>query len=320
MANFMMRIRQFIAGKMVSQAKSKISAHSIPDESQLPRCHMEPRNPDSPTWLNYLISGCTGNWGYDDSWRPGRVFRDFDRGPEMIVLPKGYFQMGSPWHETNRNINEGPQHKVNIAYPLAVGRYAVTFDEWDACVAAGACKHRPDDNGWGRGRHPVINVNWEDAQAFVCWLRSTTGKRYRLLSEAEWEYAARAGTRSIFSWGDFISSEDANFNAYFKSDYYCSELGKTYRAQTIQVGSFKPNAFGLYDMHGNVSEWVEDAWHDTYDGAPANGEAWLNAYSHYRVTRGGSWDHAWDALRSARRWRALPDTRHNALGFRVAIG
>ena len=130
---------------------------------------------------------------------PGDTFRDWPEGPELVVVPAGSFMMGSPDGEKLREDNEGPLHEVNISYPLAVGMYAVTFDEWDTCVSDGGCSgYRPDDNGWGRGTRPVIHVNWEDAQMYVKWLSWRTGKGYRLLSESEWEYVARAGTRTLF--------------------------------------------------------------------------------------------------------------------------
>ena len=182
--------------------------------------------------------------------------------------------MGSPPTEQGRDSDEGPQHTVTIGYRLAVGVYEVTFAEWDACVAAGGCNdYRPADRGWGRGARPVISVNWNDAQAYVTWLSRKTGKSYRLLSESEWEYVARAGTTTRYHTGDTITSSQANFNV----------------GRTVEVGSYPANAFGLHDVHGNVWEWTQDCWNGSYRGAPANGSAWESGICARRVVRGGSW-------------------------------
>ena len=174
--------------------------------------------------------------------------------------------MGSPDSEEGRRSDEGPQHRVRIAQPFAVGRFEVTFDEWDACVAGGGCGgYRPDDNGWGRGRRPVINVSWDDAKAYVQWLSSRTGKSYRLPSEAEWEYVARAGTTTPFWTGATISTEQANYDGTYT--YGAGKKGE-YRQRTIPVGSLPANPWGLHEVLGNVWEWVEDCYHDSYAGAP----------------------------------------------------
>jgi formylglycine-generating enzyme required for sulfatase activity len=180
----------------------------------------------------------------------------------MVALPGGTFLMGSPEGEEGRDADEGPQHEVTIR-SFAIGKYEVTFEEWDACVAAGGCNgYQPDDRGWGRGRRPVINVSWDDAQAYMAWLAEATGKPYRLPSEAEWEYATRAGTTTRYAFGDEITEKEANFGG---------TVGKT-----TEVGSYPANAWGLHDIHGNVVEWVEDIWHNSYQGAPADGSAWTN--------------------------------------------
>jgi formylglycine-generating enzyme required for sulfatase activity len=192
----------------------------------------------------------------------------------------------------------------------------VTFDEWDACIAAGGCKHRPGDEGWGRGRRPVINVSWNDAKEYVAWLSKTTGKSYRMLSEAEWEYAARAGTTTPFSTGETISTEQANYDGNYT---YAGGSKGTDRRKMVPVGSFKPNAFGLHDMHGNVWEWVEDPWHDSYKGAPTDGSAWAkDGDRSRRILRGGSWGLDPRLIRSALRGRLDSVLRGNYLGFRVA--
>jgi hypothetical protein len=175
----------------------------------------------------------------------------------MVVVPAGSFTMGSPPSEEGRSDSEGPQHRVTIARPFAVGKFEVTFAEWDACVAAGGCSHRPGDQGWGRGNRPVIDVSWNDiTQQYLPWLSRKTGKTYRLLSEAEWEYAARAGTTTAFSTGRTITPEQANFDGNYT---YGGSAKGVYRSKTVEVGSFPPNAFGLFDMHGNLWEWCRTA-------------------------------------------------------------
>jgi formylglycine-generating enzyme required for sulfatase activity len=242
---------------------------------------------------------------------PGQVFRDCaDVCPEMVVVPSGSFMMGSPAGVGEDN--ERPQRTVTFARPFAVGRFEVTFAEWDACVAEDGCPRVDSptegpghDEGWGRGRRPAINVSWQDANLYVFWLSSKTGQRYRLLSEAEWEYSARAGTRSAYGWErNTITEEEANFNLQALS--------------TVPVGGYPANGFGLHDMHGNVWEWVRDCWNDTYSGAPVDGSAWTQGNCSVRVTRGGSWVASAWFLRSANRLRFETGNRYISGGFRVA--
>ena len=250
--------------------------------------------------------------------RPGRVFRDCGECPEMVVIPAGEFMMGSPDWETGRFSDEGPRHRVRIPEAMAVGKFEVTFEEWDTCVAGGGCGgHRPRDAGWGRGRHPVINVSWEDAKAYVGWLSGRTGKGYRLMSEAEWEYAARAGTAGPFHFGSTITTDVANYDG--NHTYGSGDKG-VYRQRTVAVGSFPANDYGLHDVHGNVREWVEDCRHEDYGGAPMEGEAWVTGGDcNKRVLRGGSWYFIPGYLRSAiRRFRDSAGFRSNNSGFRVA--
>ena len=240
--------------------------------------------------------------------------------PKMIAIPPGRFVMGAPKSEEGSGDDERPQHEVTIAYPFAMGQHAVTFAQWDAAIAAGAKLHRPGDNGWGRGNRPVINVSWEDAQAYIAWLNDKAGltgrpDAYRLPSEAEWEYAARAGTTTPFSFGETISTDQANYDGNF---IYGSGKKGEYRQKTLPVGSFPANPFGLHEMHGNVWEWCEDSFHNTYDGAPADGSAWVGKESSYRVYRGGSWDNDPADRRSANRSRDTPTYRNSDVGFRVA--
>ena len=244
-----------------------------------------------------------------------RVFRDCLECPEMVAVPGGSFVMGSPEEEVGRAADEGPQRRVSIQ-PVAIGKYEVTFEEWDACVAAGGCGgYRPGDRGWGRAARPVINVSWRDAQSYVQWLSRRTGKRYRLLTEAEWEYAARAGSATAFSFGETITSEQANFDA--TTAYGAGAAGR-FRKRTSSAGSFSANAFGLHEMHGNVAEWVEDCYVDSYAGAPAAGAAVAAGDCATRVSRGGSWYDYPQEARSARRLSSTPLNRLSKLGFRVA--
>ena len=239
-----------------------------------------------------------------------RKFRDCAKCPQMVVVPSGSFTMGSLSGEEGRRNNESPQHVVRIDYRFAVGMYEVTFAEWDACVNAGGCRgYIPDDEGWGRGNRPVINVSWEDAQSYVRWLSARTGHKYGLLSESEWEYMARAGTTTAYSWGDNIGQSRAN----------CVGCGsqRDDEKKTASTGSFSANAWGVYDMHGNVWEWVEDCWNDSYVGAPSDGSAWESGNCDRRVLRGGSWSSRSRFLRSGIRYWHSPSYRFSHVGFRV---
>jgi formylglycine-generating enzyme required for sulfatase activity len=209
--------------------------------------------------------------------KPGDEFRECASGcPVMVVLPAGQFIMGSP--EGRDHVFERPSHAVTIPKPFAVSKYEVTFAEWDACVAAGGCAWH-SDSGWGRGDRPAIYVTWDDAKQYVTWLSQFSGKTYRLLTEAEWEYAARAGTTTRYFFGD----DEAALGEYA---WYGDNSGFT----TQPVGKKNPNAFGLHDIYGNVSEWVEDVWHNNYDGAPSDGSAWVEGGDvSSRAQRGGSW-------------------------------
>jgi formylglycine-generating enzyme required for sulfatase activity len=231
------------------------------------------------------------------------------------LVPAGEFTMGSPPDEPGRLEVEGPQRTVTIASPFWVGRYEVTFAEWDDCVAAGGCSAKPDDAGWGRGTRPVINVSWNDAKEYVGWLSQKTRKTYRLLSEAEWEYAARAGTTTPFSLPAPEGSDDIGGKG-LANCVGCG--GSEWNIRAVPVGSFKANAFGLYDTAGNVWEWVEDCWHVTYEGAPTDGSAWVNGGCSLRVHRGGSWDVDPRFVRSAFRYWFDPGLRLVSNGFRVA--
>ncbi len=246
----------------------------------------------------------------------GESFEDCPDCPEMVIAPAGSFTMGSPKGEPQRSDDEGPQHRVTIPKPFAVGKFAVTFAEWDACAAAYRCSHRPMDLGWGRADRPVINVSWDDAQAYVKWLSGKTGKTYRLLSEAEFEYAARAGSATPFWWGTSISTTQANYNG----DYVYVGGGQKgeFRAKTVPVKSFQPNPWGLYQVHGNVWTWIQDCYVDNYKNAPMDGAPAKETTGCSRVLRGGSWPDDPRLLRAARRLRGVPSMSIYFLGFRVA--
>ena len=241
---------------------------------------------------------------------PGTRFSDCGVCPQMVVVPAGTFTMGSPTSEEGRDDDEGPQHSVTIPAPFAVGVYEVTFAEWDACVRAGGCGGYVQ-NSRGRERLPVRHVSWDDAQAYVLWLSQQTGARYRLLSEAEWEYVARAGSVTARYWGESESGRCRYANGF---DVACSDGYES----TAPVGSFAPNAFGLYDMLGNAQEWTQDCWNASYAGAPADGSAWMAGECGRRVLRGGSWGGDPRLLRSASRAGATTDRGDLLDGFRVA--
>ncbi len=262
---------------------------------------------------------------YASKLPPGSVFRDERDGPELVIIPSGSFMMGSA--EGQGEAEEDPQHKVTINYPLAVGRFAVTVESYLQSVTDGDCRppywleegseyniHTGTDDYYKElgdaltsDGYPIVAVSWDDAQAFAAWLIKKTGHSYRLLSEAEWEYVCRAGTDSEYWWGDEISLEQANYGLH---------LGKT-----VPVDSYKPNSFGLYSVHGNVWEWCEDWWHESYTNAPADGSVWLKADggdSSFRVLRGGSWDLKAHWLRARYRLRGPQGSRFSYVGFRVA--
>ncbi len=228
-------------------------------------------------------------------------------GPEMVAMPTGSFTMGSPDGEGFDD--ERPQHLVVLDRSIAVGKFEVTWDEFNLCHWDGPCP-LPDDDGFGGGRRPVTNVSWEDAKTYVDWLSRSTGQSYRLLSEAEWEYAARAGSTTTYPWGAAPSVGEAN----------CDGCGSQWDStSTAPVGSFEANAFGLHDMPGNVWEWVEDCFADSYSaGQLTTGDAFSPPDCDMRVNRGGSWSTTAPRLRSAYRLGAAPSDTVKTLGFRIA--
>ena len=255
-------------------------------------------------WTPPSVSSAPANAA--EGLRRGNVFKDCaDVCPEMVVIPAGSFTMGSPAEEAGRDASEGPRHPVALVNAFAIGRYEVTFAEYDACVTDGGCTHRPNDQGWGRGRRPVVDVNWNDAQAYAAWLSQKTGKRYTLPSESEWEYAARAGANTPWQTGRAILTDDANIlNAF---------------GRTVPTGSYPPNAFGLHDVHGNVSEWTLDCLDTGYLGVPNDGSAATSGNcAEQRLNRGGNYASEPSGVRFAYRARAPQTTRLPQLGFRVA--
>jgi formylglycine-generating enzyme required for sulfatase activity len=233
---------------------------------------------------------------------PGETFRDCESCSEMVVIPSGDFVMGA-----TLKASESPPHPVKISKAFAIGRKEVTFAEWDECVKAGGCNYTPPDQGWGRGDRPAINLSWDDSKQYIAWISKQTGKAYRLPAEAEWEYAARAGSTTPYWWGKDAGSGHAK----------CVDCGEK-TPGTAPAGSFRPNAFGVYDTSGNAAEWVEDCWNPSFKGAPANGAAWTTGDCSLRVLRGGSFLDKAPGVSSSARFRYDNDVRYYANGFRLA--
>lgn len=231
------------------------------------------------------------------------VAKDCENCPEMVRIPGGRFQMGAETGDGNPD--ELPAHEVRVR-PFSMSRYEISFDDWDACIHAGACAEIWDQD-WGRGRQPLINVGWDEAQTYVRWLSSKTGKSYRLASEAEWEYAARAGSTTPYPWGEEVVPGLA----------ICWSHCGTDADQPAPVGSTRPNAFGLYDMHGNVWEWVQDCSNPNYEGAPSDGSAWEEGDCRSRMTRGGGWRNPSSDMRSTIRSAQPSNIHFTILGLRV---
>jgi formylglycine-generating enzyme required for sulfatase activity len=294
--------------------RNGLSVHHASFHSDMDKLVRQLRGPGAPRPAHQegriRVDAMITHGAPDGLFKPGagksEWFKDHDVGPEMVVVPAGEFTMGSSpseiaalkkeigvdWYDS-----EGPQHLVRINAPFAVGRLAITFGEWDACVADGGCNgYRPSDQGGGRGKRPVSNVSFDDAMAYVEWLSRKTGKTYKLLSEAEREYVTRAGTTTAFWWGDSFST--ANY--------------------------LEPNPWGLYNVHGgNVWEWCEDVWHENYKGAPVDGSAWVHDWwldgdNSRRVVRGGSRFLDPQGSRAAYRDENSTGFRDIYLGFRVA--
>jgi len=266
---------------------------------------------------------------------PGATFRDCDHCPEMVVVPPGSFLMGSPPTEAGRFPDESPQHRVTFAHEFAVGKFPVTRAEFARFVQESGYRAGPGClirkfGGWiddpkadwrtpgfkQTGGDPVVCMNVDDAMAFAAWLSRKTGYAYRLLAEAEWEYAARAGSSDAYPWGAKADHDHANFGV----DPCCEPVieGRDRWLNTSPAGSFPPNAFGLYDMHGNAWQWTQDCWHRNYDRAPTDGSAWISGSCVDRVLRGGSWNCSAATVRSAEREVHDASGRYAVVGFRVA--
>jgi len=288
--------------------------------------------------------------------RPGTVFQDCPDCPRMVVIPAGEFTMGSPASEAGRGLDEGPQRQVSIAQPFALGRSEVTVAEFRRFVEESGYKTEAERDTRAQGcsgfvyadpaagisappavtswrspglaqaqidSHPVLCVSWNDARAYAQWLSRKTGRRYRLPTEAEWEYAARAGSASARYWGDDADQACRFANVADQSRFQTWGFGQKHECTdghyfTAPAGGYQPNRFGLYDMIGNVWEWTEDCWNASYAGAPADASAWLGGDCAQRVERGGSWSTVPRFARSAARFKNPPDYRDNLTGFRVA--
>ena len=232
----------------------------------------------------------------------GGVFRDCDECPLMVTVPAGEFTMGSDRHRRE----EQPLHQVTISKPFAIGVYEITLGEWDACLREGGCRYSPESSDPSL---PISNISWDDAQAYVRWLSNKTGFDYRLPSEAEWEYAARAGSDTVYWWGDEPGQNQAN----------CKDCGSQWSGkEAAPVGSFEANPFGLYDVHGNLWEWTADCWNNNYKGAPTDGSVWTKGDCIARVLRSGAWQLDADYMRAARRSKYDRDVRYHLNGLRVA--
>jgi formylglycine-generating enzyme required for sulfatase activity len=236
--------------------------------------------------------------------------------PYMVTIPAGRFLMGASEEEEATDSDERPQREVTVARPFALGRCAVTFAQWDAAKAAGAGLWNPNDQGWGRGGRPVIDVSWEDAQAYCTWLNRALGLpsgTYRLPTEAEWEYACHAGTTGPFSFGGTISTDQVNYDGNY---FYGEGVKGEFRERTVPVGSLPANGWGLHEMHGNVWEWVEDTF-GPYPERATDSRALEYSGSVHRILRGGSWNNDPIYCRAAFRGRDMPDLRIDGAGFRL---
>ena len=260
-----------------------------------------------------VLSGCAQVKYFD-------IADEYERSlaGEMVVIPSGTFIMGDLSGEGVAA--ERPVHSVTVP-AFKLGKYEVTFAQWDACVADGGCGgYTPDDEGWGRDYRPIISVSWDDIQAFISWLNARTGGDYRLPTEAEWEYAARSGSTTKYHFGN----DESRLCHYGNHADICMPLGwhnescSDGESRSAMVGSYRPNSYGLYDMHGNVMERVEDCWHYNYEGAPSDGGAWISDDCGSHVVRSGSWWNGLAYLHSAARSWSNRSDRDIALGFRLA--
>jgi len=245
----------------------------------------------------------TPSYGAPTAVRAGTEIKDCPACPAVVELPAGAFNMGS----STGDPSERPPHHVTIGQPFAIGKYEVTVDQWNACANGGGCDKISTDAS-APGNAPVRDVSWDDARKYVAWLSKTSGKSYRLPTEAEWEYAARGGTSTVYWWGDQPRKGTGN----------CKDCGDPWSdAAPTTVGSFSPNPYGLYDMNGSVWEWVADCWHISYKNAPTDGRAWDEPACSVRVIRGGSWREGFSYMQSSTRFKYSASVRQSQNGFRV---
>ncbi len=297
-------------------------APAIPNDDR----KLKEKKPRRPAEARIKVRNVIAHGAPEGRFLPGagktEWFQDAEDGPEMVIVPAGSFMMGSPETE-----NEGPRHKVTINRPFAVGRFAITRDQFAAFISATGYETEGGTRVWNGkewklafekswrdpgfaqdGNHPAVCVNWDDAKAYVAWLNDgMAAEPYRLLSEAEWEYVCRAGTATPFSWGSSITHKKANYGyRYF------------YGQKTVPVESFRPNPWGVWQMHGNVWEWCEDCWNESYVGAPDDGSAWTDGNCANRLLRGGSWKTGQTTLQAAYRLKGTAANRYSNRGIRVA--
>jgi formylglycine-generating enzyme required for sulfatase activity len=276
------------AATLVISLAGAASAKTRPVRPKPPE-HKEQPQPPSPPQQIIPVKGVQPlTPEIEQALKPKDSFKECDICPEMVVIPKGSFMMGTPDDEPYRFKSEGPQHNVTIPRPIAVGRFSITFDEWDACLADGGCNgNKGDDGGYGRGRMPAQGIDFEAAKAYLAWLSRKVGRTYRLPSESEREYFTRAGTTTPFWFGKTISSQNANYNAM--NNYPGGPYGEASKGPK-PVDSYLPNKFGLYQVIGNVEEWTEDCYNKRYnEDSPTDGSPWLDGDCSRRMLRGGGW-------------------------------
>ena len=283
--------------------KTKMPESKVGVSKDKPTVTGKPVDSKKPSAIdNETAIAKTTPYNFED--RELRTFRDCQECPEMVLLPAGRFVMG----DTQGDATEKPARTVTIRQPFAIGKHEVTIREWKACVLDGGCSYSPEIAG-NDPNSPVRDISWTDAVQYTRWLSAKTGKYYRMPSEAEWEYAARGGTKSRYWWGNQLVKGLAN----------CVNCGGNYdRKSPASTGSFDPNPFGLHDMNGGVWEWVHDCWHKNYKGAPKDGSAWDKDACRVRVLRGGSWRNDSSYVHSASRFKYDADVRYLTNGLRVA--
>jgi formylglycine-generating enzyme required for sulfatase activity len=298
-ADFLAYLESYPEGRFVGNARSRLKQIGAV-EPTAPQTAEAPEAPPPPP-LPTVVAARTPTPG--EPAAPEGPIRDCSQCPELMLVHGGTFDMGSdemfPF--------EGPVHRVTIRKNFYIGRREVTFEEWDACLADGVCKHRPNDRGLGRGLRPVSDVDWDDAKLYAEWLSGRTGHAYRLPSESEWEFAARAGSTTTYPWGKTVEKDRAN----------CIGCTSQPINKATPTGTYPANGLGLFDMAGNAAEWVEDCWSESYRGAPSDGAAWGKPQCRERVLRGGSFNNDPRYLRSAARFKYDFDVRYYTNGFRV---